>query len=40
MVFTGNVDLFTNPTGNVSFYDDSVQTINLTLINYDTLKVE
>ena len=39
MSLIGDAFIFSNPTGMVTFYEDSVQTINLMLINDDTLKV-
>ena len=40
MSLIGEVVVIFNPTGMLIFYEDSVQTINLLLINDDTLKVE
>lgn len=41
MVYTYIADIvpFSNPTGALIFVEDSVQSINLTLINNDTLEV-
>ena len=37
--YTGGIVPFSNPTGILIFTEDSVQTINLTLINNNTLEV-